>query len=227
MLRLITDFDGPIMDVADRYYQVYQFCLEKLGLPDQEIIKLSKEEFWELKRSQVPEVEIGKLSGLESLQARNFAKMRRETVHTMPYLVHDRLQPEAVPALKAAQSAEIDIVVMTMRRVRELDEALDRNNLGQFFPPTQRYCLGNDYIKTGDTNDKPLLMERALKELSPAAGTWMVGDTEADIIAAKTHGVPVIGLLCGIRNRTQLEKHQPDIIMENLQEAVDFLCRRV
>ncbi len=227
MLRLITDFDGPIMDVSDRYYQVYQFCLEKLGLPDQEIIKLSKEEFWELKRSQVPEVEIGKLSGLESVQARNFAKMRRETVHTMPYLVHDRLQLEAVPALKAAQKVGIDIVVMTMRRVRELDEALDRNNLGQFFPPAQRYCLGNDYIKTGDTNDKPLLMERALKELSPAAGTWMVGDTEADIIAAKTHGVPVIGLLCGIRNRTQLEKYQPDLIMENLQEAVDFLCRSV
>jgi phosphoglycolate phosphatase-like HAD superfamily hydrolase len=223
MQRLITDFDGPIMDVSDRYYRVYQFCLEKLGLPDQEIIQLSKEEFWELKRSQVPEVEIGKLSGLESVQARNFAKMRRETVHTMPYLVHDRLQPEAVPALETAQKAGIDLVVMTMRRVRELDEAFDRTDLRRFFPMPQRYCLGNDYVKTGDTKDKPLLMEKALQELPPASSTWMVGDTEADIIAAKTHGVKVIGILCGIRNQTQLEKHQPDLIMANLQEAVDFL----
>jgi len=29
MLRLITDFDGPIMDVSERYYQVYQYCLQQ------------------------------------------------------------------------------------------------------------------------------------------------------------------------------------------------------
>jgi len=26
MLRLITDFDGPIIDVSERYYNVYKFC---------------------------------------------------------------------------------------------------------------------------------------------------------------------------------------------------------
>jgi len=33
----------------------------------------------------------------------------------------------------------------------------------------------------------------------------MVGDTEADIITAKNHGVKVLAVLCGIRDRTQLE----------------------
>jgi phosphoglycolate phosphatase-like HAD superfamily hydrolase len=32
-------------------------------------------------------------------------------------------------------------------------------------------------------------MERALRELPPTSDVWMVGDTEADMIAAKTHGV--------------------------------------
>lgn len=223
MQRLITDFDGPIMDVSERYYRVYQFCLEKIRSPGQEIKELPKAEFWALKRSQIPETEIGRISGLEPHQVKDFAHLRRETVHTMPYLSHDCLQPEAVPALEAAQNAGVELVVMTMRRVRELDEAFDRTDLSRFFPPKQRYCLGNDYVKTGDTNDKPLLMERALRELPPAGDIWMVGDTEADIIAAKTHRVKVIGVLCGIRNHNQLENYQPDLIMANLQTAVDFL----
>jgi len=223
MQRLITDFDGPIMDVSERYYRVYQVCLEKVCSPTQEIRLLSKAEFWALKRSQIPETEIGRLSGLEPEQVKDFAHLRRETVHTLPYLSHDSVQPDAIAALETAQNAGVELIVMTMRRVRELDEAFDRIDLRRFFPPSQRYCLGNDYVKTGDTKDKPLLMERAIAELPPASATWMVGDTEADIIAAKTHGVKVIGVLCGIRDRHQLEKYQPDLIMTNLQEAVDFL----
>jgi phosphoglycolate phosphatase-like HAD superfamily hydrolase len=112
---------------------------------------------------------------------------------------------------------------MTMRRVRELDEAFNRCDLGHFFPENRRYCLPNDYVKTGDVKDKPLLMAKALDELPPAADVWMVGDTEADIIAAKTHGVKVIGVLCGIRDRTQLESHKPDLIANNLGEAVEIV----
>ncbi|MFM6283034.1 MAG: HAD family hydrolase, partial [Dolichospermum sp.] len=41
MLRLITDFDGPIMDVSERYYRVYQLCLEKTRYPGQTITELS------------------------------------------------------------------------------------------------------------------------------------------------------------------------------------------
>ena len=44
MLRLITDFDGPIIDVSERYYRVYQFCLEKTLRPNQALQELSKAE---------------------------------------------------------------------------------------------------------------------------------------------------------------------------------------
>ena len=62
MIRLITDFDGPIIDVSKRYYRVYQECLEKSRYPDQPVKQLSKDEFWQLKRSRVPEKQIGILS---------------------------------------------------------------------------------------------------------------------------------------------------------------------
>lgn len=223
MLRLITDFDGPIIDVSERYYRVYQFCLDKTRRPNQVVQELAKAEFWQLKRSRVPEKQIALNSGLDEAQAQEFAQLRRQTVHTEAYFNYDTLAPGAVDALLKIQQAGIDLAVMTMRRVRELDYAFKKYDLGRFFPENRCYCLSNDYVKTRDIEDKPLLMARALKELPPAADTWMVGDTEADITAAKNYGIKVMAVESGIRDRTQLELYQPDLIVKDFSTAVDLV----
>jgi phosphoglycolate phosphatase-like HAD superfamily hydrolase len=223
MRRLITDFDGPIMDVSERYYRVYQFCLAKTRDPNQPIRELSKVEFWQFKRSQTPEKQIALVSGLDDTQAQKFVQLRRQTVHTQPYFDYDTLIPGVLSTLTKVQTAGIDLAVMTMRRVRELDYAINKYNLSGFFPHHRRYCLSNDYLKTGDVKDKPLLMARALAELPRANDTWMVGDTEADIAAAKTHGIKVIAVESGIRDRSQLESYQPNLIVKNFSDAVDLI----
>ncbi|AFY57683.1 putative phosphatase [Rivularia sp. PCC 7116] len=225
MIRIITDFDGPISDVSERYYQVYILCLEKNRHQNQQVRTLSKTEFWELKRSRIPEKQIGIMCGLEEKQAESFARLRKQTVHTQPYFEFDTLAKDAVEALSKAQQAGIDLAVMTMRRVRELEYALEKFKLYDYFPANRRYCLNNDYVKTRDIDDKPLLMQRALKELSLVENTWMIGDTEADITAAKRYGVKSIAVECGIRDRAQLEAYSPDMFMKNLIEAVDFILR--
>ncbi|MEH1797180.1 HAD family hydrolase [Nostoc sp.] len=225
MLRLITDFDGPIIDVSERYYRVYQFCLEKTRRPNQEVQELPKAEFWQLKRSRVPEKQIALNSGLDEAQAQEFAQLRRQTVHTEAYFNYDTLAPGAVDALLKIQQAGIDLAVMTMRRVRELDYAFKKHDLGRFFPENRCYCLSNDYVKTRDIEDKPLLMARALQELPPAADTWMVGDTEADITAAKNYDIKVMAVESGIRDRTQLELYHPDLIVKDFSAAVDLVLK--
>ncbi|MHC5939382.1 HAD family hydrolase [Nostoc sp.] len=225
MLRLITDFDGPIIDVSERYYRVYQFCLEKTRRPNQVVKELPKAEFWQLKRSRIPEKQIALNSGLDEAQAQEFAQLRRQTVHTEHYFNYDALAPGAVDALLKIQQAGIDLAVMTMRRVRELDYAFKKHDLGRFFPENRCYCLSNDYVKTRDIEDKPLLMARALKELPPAADTWMVGDTEADITAAKNYGIKVMAVESGIRDRTQLELYHPDLIVKDFSAAVDLVLK--
>ncbi|MBS9384371.1 MAG: HAD family hydrolase [Dolichospermum sp. BR01] len=226
MLRLITDFDGPIMDVSERYYRVYQLCLEKTRYPEQTIIELSKAEFWQLKRSQTPELQIALQSGLDAQQGQEFSQIRKQIVHTLPYFQYDVLVPTALETLTKVQAAGVDLAVMTMRRVRELDYAFNQYNLSQFFPENRRYCLSNDYLKTRDIEDKPLLMARALAELPPAADTWMVGDTEADIAAAKKHDIKIIAVESGIRDRSQLASYQPDMIVTDLKTAVDFILKQ-
>jgi phosphoglycolate phosphatase-like HAD superfamily hydrolase len=221
MLRIITDFDGPIMDVSERYYQVYLLCLQQTQLPGQEITILTKPVFWALKRSQVPEIKIGLMSGLDAEQAAAFNQRRKQQVHQLDYMKFDRLIPTAIAALTKIQAHQIDLVVMTMRRVKELDIALEQGRLEHFFPLESRYCLSNDYIKTQDVQDKPLLMASAMAELPPASQTWMVGDTEADIAAAHSQAIPIIAVLSGIRDQTNLEKYQPHSIVADLATAVD------
>ncbi|NER81002.1 MAG: HAD family hydrolase [Leptolyngbya sp. SIO1D8] len=220
MLRIFTDFDGPIMDVSERYYQVYQYCLTEAKEPTQPVKVLSKEDFWQLKRAQVPERQIGHISGLHDDQARQFAMLRRETVHNPTYLKHDLLLPGAVEALENIQALNAHLVVMTMRRTKTLDWALAHHQLERFFPPEVRYCLPDDHVKTHDDIEKTRLMEKALAELPEACTAWMIGDTEADIAAARAHDVPVVAVLSGIRNQERLETYGPDCIVDNLQAAV-------
>jgi phosphoglycolate phosphatase-like HAD superfamily hydrolase len=227
MLRIITDFDGPIMDVSERYYQVYLLCLQQTQYPGQSITTLSKPEFWALKRTQVPEVKIGLMSGLDAEQAAAFSQRRKQQAHLLEYMKFDRLIPSAPAALSKIQTADIDLVVMTMRRVKELDYALEQADLHKFFPPASRYCLSNDYIKTKDVTDKPLLMARADAELPLASQTWMIGDTEADIAAARSKDIPFIGVLSGIRDRPSLEQHKPEAIVPDLASAVDYILATI
>jgi phosphoglycolate phosphatase-like HAD superfamily hydrolase len=225
-MRIITDFDGPIMDLSDRYYHVYQLCLETVKQPHQSITIFSKAKFWAYKQAQIPEIQLGIESGLTATQAQAFKEMRDLHAHQLQYLSLDRVVPGSIAALAKVQASGSDLLVMTLRRTCELIPAFTQYDLAQFFPPHHRYCLPDDYIKHDDVEAKTQLMTKALSELPPDPDTWTIGDTEADIIAAQTYNIPVIGVLSGIRDRDRLEQYQPDKIVANLAAAVDFIFDR-
>jgi phosphoglycolate phosphatase-like HAD superfamily hydrolase len=219
-MRIITDFDGPIMDLSDRYYYVYQMCLERVKLPAQTIAPLSKAEFWQRKRACVPERQIGIESGLTPTQAENFKHLRDVHAHQVQYLHHDRVVPGAIAALERVRSARVELLVMTLRHTRQLNPALESHDLWRFFSPKYRYCRADNYAKQGDVRDKTKMMGRSIAELGADAVTWMIGDTEADIIAARTYDIPVIAVLSGIRDREHLEIYQPTKIVPDLAAAI-------
>lgn len=227
MLRIFTDFDGPIMDVSERYYQVYQYCLEAAKEPEQTITQLAKREFWRLKRAQVPERQIGAISGLHDDQARRFALLRRENVHSHDYLKYDQPVPSAVDALEQIQTLTPHLAVVTMRRQHALSFALAQHGLRHFFPQDVQYCLPDVYVKTHDVIEKTRLIEKAMGELPPVTETWMIGDTEADIAAARSHDLPVIAVLSGIRDRDRLSTYDPDFIVDTLKDAVAIIASQV
>jgi phosphoglycolate phosphatase-like HAD superfamily hydrolase len=241
-MRVITDFDGPIMDLTDRYYHVYRLCLARVKDQNQSLADplcegnryangtriepLSQAEFWQRKRARVPEQQIGIDSGLTPTQAEAFKQMRDLHAHQLQYLYLDRVVPGAIAALEQIQAAGIELIVMTLRRTSQLNVSLEQHDLVRFFPPQCRYCREDDYIKQGDIQDKTKLMAQALADLGAEPATWMVGDTEADIIAAQTYDIPVIGVLSGIRDREHLERYQPNKIVPDLAAAVRSILHK-
>ncbi|MEN9214154.1 MAG: HAD family hydrolase [Gloeomargarita sp. DG02_5_bins_242] len=221
-ITLFTDFDGPVVDVSERYYQVYRFCLQTVQHREPQVCPrvLSKSEFWALKRARVAETEIGLRSGLTPPQAEEFSRCRHATVHTFPYFEWDVLLPGVRQVLADLRQQGIDLYVITMRRRRELTFALEQFALTDLFPPNHRYCIPDDFVKTQDHLDKPVLLAQALAQIAPRGAVWLVGDTEADIIAAQTHGIPVVAVLSGIRDEATLKTYQPDFIQPDLAAAV-------
>jgi phosphoglycolate phosphatase-like HAD superfamily hydrolase len=222
-MRIITDFDGVIVDLADRYYHVYRLRLDRVRLPGQSVRLLTKDEFWALKRQQLPDREFAIESGLTIAQADTFAGLRDRHAHQLEYLHLDRLIPSAIAALEQIQSNGIELVLMTMRRTCELNVAFDRYNLSRFFPHPHCYCLSDTHHKQGDIQDKTNLMTIALTALGTDRNTWMVGDTEADILSAQAHQIKVISVLSGIRDRNRLEQYRPNDIVPNLAAAVELI----
>lgn len=224
-LTLLTDFDGPLVDVSERYYQVYRLCLQNLQrqYPEAQLTYLDKATFWALKRAKVSETDIGIRSGLTPVQARLFAQCRQQTVHTFPYFELDRLQPGVKTVLAQLAQQGVAVCVITMRRERELTFALRQFALEPLLSRERCYCVADDFVKTADHLDKPLVLARALAAIAPRGPVWMVGDTEADIIAAQTHGIPVVAVTCGIRDAVTLQKYQPDFLEPDLAGAVRLI----
>jgi phosphoglycolate phosphatase-like HAD superfamily hydrolase len=222
-VRIITDFDGVIVDLADRYYHVYLLRLDRVRLPGQSVRVLTKDEFWALKRQRIEDAEFALKSGLTTAQVDIFVGLRDRNAHQLEYLHLDRLIPGAVAALEQIQSNSIELVLMTMRRACELKVAFERYNLGRFFPHPYCYCLSDSHHKQGDIHDKTNLMAQALIDLGRDEDTWMVGDTEADILAAQAHQIRVIGVRSGIRDEDSLGQYRPNEIVPNLAAAVELI----
>jgi len=59
------------------------------------------------------------------------------------------------------------------------------------------------------------------RRLGPTATVCIVGDTPADIEAAKATGLPIVAVATGIYSREQLQQCEPDVSVASCQEIVN------
>ena len=230
-LTVFCDFDGPIVDVSDRYYNTYQMGLEAVKsayaargilLPLQ---VLSKEQFWQMKQERTPDPEIAMRSGLQGEQIDYFLDRVSEIVNKVDLLHQDSLQPGVRHALSLLHSQGVRLILVTLRQQTQAAEWLASNGLAHLF--SRIYGTSDDSFAYANlAQHKTDLLAAAVSECSwhnPCAiGTsaWMVGDTEADVLAGQAAGIPTIALTCGIRSQAYLQRYQPTRMYANLIAAV-------
>jgi len=232
---VFCDFDGPIVDVSERYYSTYQLGLadvqatyqaEGITLPIQ---VLSKAQFWQMKQDRVPDLEIAMRSGLQQAQIDLFLQRVGQIVNQPTLLHKDQLQLGVRWALAMLHAKGVRLVLVTLRCQTQAVQILQSYGLTHLFSAiwgTQDETAA--YRNYADEKTRlltaALAASRQRESISEfSCGAWMIGDTEADILAGQATGVPTIALTCGIRSRTYLEKFSPTCIYSDLLSATRYL----
>ncbi|MDJ0725733.1 MAG: HAD family hydrolase [Prochloraceae cyanobacterium] len=219
---LFCDFDGPIVDVSDRYYRTYKICLQKMKRSAFGSKALSKKQFWQMKQHRISDIKIAKRSGLKSEQIDPFLQEVRTIVNHPDLLEADRIQPGVKWALGMLRSQGVRLVLVTLRCQSQVKEILKQSGLESLFSGV----YGRRDIHSAYQNNAELkteLLKNALRDRAHNSCNYMVGDTEADIIAAKETGINSIALSCGIRSSRYLSKYQPDYICKDLLSTAHHL----
>ncbi|NJR38075.1 MAG: HAD family hydrolase [Leptolyngbyaceae cyanobacterium CSU_1_4] len=231
-VTLFCDFDGPIVDVSERYYSTYQLGLAEIqsfyrsagvSLP---VRILSKEQFWQMKQERTPDVEIAMRSGLQGQQIEHFLQRVTRIVNQPTLLHQDQLQPGVRWALALLQAQGVRLVLVTLRCQLQAKQMLQSYGLAHIFSEIWG-AQDSNAAYSNQSDHKTQLLGKAIANLSWAnhlpAHAWMLGDTEADILAGKAMSISTIAVSCGIRSHNYLQKLQPTCIHTDLLSAVHHL----
>ncbi|MBW4654072.1 MAG: HAD hydrolase-like protein [Kaiparowitsia implicata GSE-PSE-MK54-09C] len=231
-LTVFCDFDGPIVDVSDRYYQTYQLAIADVceHYHRQGIVLaprlLSKAQFWQMKQNRIPDVEIALESGLLPEQVECFLQ-QVTTIVNQPTLLHqDCLQPGVRWALSLLHSQGARLILVTLRCQEQAQSILQSYGLADLF--TDIRGTGDRtaaYLNQADTKAALLRQVVADHTISRAEldAAWMVGDTEADVLSGRSLNISTIALTCGIRSATYLNQFQPCRIHSDLLSTAHYL----
>jgi phosphoglycolate phosphatase len=235
---VFCDFDGPVVDVSDRYYTTYHLALANTHKFDREFVPqchaaenfrqhvLTKQQFWQMKQNRTPDREIAQRSGLSGEQIDFFLARVIKIVNRPDLLQQDKLQPGVSRALNLLRAEGFKLILVTLRDRHEATDILEQHQLRSLFTG----IYGTDDSTAAYQNYAELktqLLDRAIRDHSTSASkhaAWMIGDTEADILAGKAMGIPTIGLTCGIRSHQQLNLLEPTRIETDLLAAAHYLA---
>lgn len=209
---IFFDLDGPIIDVAPKFYYLYTEMFSAGGHP-----VLSINEYWNLKRNKVPEPQIAARTAPQGF-IDGYVPERIRVIEDIKYLEHDCLIDGARDVLDSLHG-RYQLILVTLRNRREnLMWELKHLDLIKYF----------DHILTkednhGDFKIKVELITGYLQGKKPAG--IIIGDTESDIKAGKTLGLKTVAVCCGIRTKEYLQALAPDYIIDSINQLSEVLAR--
>jgi phosphoglycolate phosphatase len=213
---IFFDLDGPLLDVSERYQILHRDLLEGMG-----VTPLAPNVYWQRKRQRCPEAAILKelrVSELEPL----YSGRRLELIETDTYLAHDRLWPWTSSVLTTL-TARYALILVTVRSKRDaLERQLTRLSLRRFF----RAVLSEPATDAVDAQKSRLIRHYLSQQHRPTSGSWIIGDTEADIGAGRLLGLTTVAVRCGIRDDEQLARMNPTYLIDDIRTLPDLILRK-
>jgi phosphoglycolate phosphatase len=215
-MMIFFDLDGPLLDVSERYQILHRDLLDGMG-----VTPLAGNAYWQRKRQRRPEAAILKELGVSELEP-SYSRRRLELIEADSYLAHDRLWPWTIPVLTILK-AHYALILVTVRSQREaLERQLTRLNLRHFF----KALLSEPAADPVDAQKSRLIRDYMSQQALPARGSWIIGDTEADIGAGRLLGLTTVAVRCGIRDDEQLARMNPTYLIDDIRALPDLMARK-
>ncbi len=204
-MNIFLDFDGTLLDGRRRYFSIHSRCLNRKPA-------LTEDEYWELKRSRVPEEEI-LLRHEPDTDIAAYMVLRMSLLEDDALLMQDTLFPWTDGALTELQAHGTLFLVTLRRRPQSLERQLRHVGLHDRFAA----------IVVSAPGDDPAATKADLMRLYAQPGDWVAGDTEADIGAGQLLGLHTCGVLSGIRSRALLDACHPDLLLPTIADLPSHL----
>jgi phosphoglycolate phosphatase len=231
-LTVFCDLDGPLIDVSRRYYKTYQLAIAETKAHFQAkgrsllLTPLNEAQFWQMKRERMPDNDIAFCSGLRNEEIDLFLSNVLEIVNQPILLQEDQLQPGVRQSLEQLRQRGVRLSLVTLRCQIEAQQLLQELNLAHHFDAIcgaeDRFSAYQNYAE-----GKQAILEDLMRNAKDASSQfWVIGDTEADVLAGQALGLSTVALTCGIRSHAYLQRLEPTTVLPDLPTAVCYLLAK-
>jgi phosphoglycolate phosphatase-like HAD superfamily hydrolase len=193
-----------LLDVSARHHHVYSTVCESFGAN-----ALDRATYWRLKRVRAGWPQILAASGLEPERFEAFEAEFDAQVELPANLGFDTLFPATLPLLTKVAVHHVCVLVAMRASAPALRAELGVLSLRPFFEATETAAgKGEPAFKV-----RAGLIRKMVAEDTPAI---VIGDTEADVMAASSLGYRSIAVCSGFRERDILEQQEPTYLVDDL-----------
>lgn len=201
MQTIILDLDGTLLDCKLRHYRCYQDILTRY-----QVTPLPIENYWQTKRQGISQNQLLQLSQAQQFIV-EFSKEWSMLIEREDYLLLDTLYEQVLQVLQTWQENGFKLFLVTFRQqVMNLQQQLKQLQLIDLLEEVIAVPIG---MKKSEVIAKKNIAKNSQEII------W-IGDTEADVQAARELNIKVCALSCGLRDKNFLKKLRPDYLEANL-----------
>jgi len=211
VVGVLFDWDGVLLDSLGAAFNVYNKIFASVGTR-----MLTKDEYLELQSPNWYEfyVKVGLPPSLWREVDQEWLRLYDEE--------RPSLHPDALRCLSVLKEAGLKLALVSNGSRSRVQKELVRFGLDRFFDAV---FFGE---KKEELKPSPVMIQRALGAMGvePRDAVY-VGDSPADIQAAKSAGVPSVAIARGPIQEERLRREGPDRVFRDLDEMAKFLLGRL
>jgi HAD superfamily hydrolase (TIGR01509 family) len=208
---ILMDLDGTVLDSRGAYLEAAKKAFKAVGAETFDVTLVT-----EIPKRLEQNLPIGAL--LSGIDAKRFLDVYLETYYRAT--AHTAKPIKNVEETLSNLGKKAKLALITRRHVpcKQVIQELEKFHLAQYF----RQVI--TALDTKTPKPSPEALMQCLRKMNCEAGSCLVvGDSVVDVKAGKNAGIKTVAVLSGIYSRGELEKENPDLILESINELPDFV----